>query len=201
MTAKRVIVRLGLLGLLPLLLWAVVACQGFFVKPTLTSIQLNPQNPTVAVGGALQLNATGVNNDGTAGTLGTVTFTSSNPQVATVSSTGLVTGVAAGTAMITAASGSVTGTTTVTVGGTGTSGVTIAPADQTVSITTGAVQFTASNNGQDVTSTCTWTSSNTAVAQFSATTPGSATLLSQGTTTISASCTAGSATTNLTVGP
>jgi hypothetical protein len=202
MTAKHRIARSALVGLAPLLLWAVVSCNGFFVTPTLSSIQLTPQNPSVAVGGALQLSVTGVNNDGTAGTLGAVTFTSSNPQIATVSASGMVTGVTAGTAIISAASGTVSGDTTVNVGGSGSGGLSIAPANETVSITVGSVQFTATSGGQDVTTTCTWTSSDTTVAQFNALTAGSATLLAQGGTTITATCgTTGTATTTLTVGP
>ncbi len=203
MTRKRPLAKVWLVGFTSLLLLGtLLSCQGFFVTPTLTSIQLTPQNPSVGVGGALQLSATGVNNDGTAGTLGAVTFTSSNPQIATVTSSGMVTGIAAGTATISATSGTASGSTTITVGGSGTSGLTIAPTNQTVSVTTGAVQFTATSGAQDVTSSCTWTSANTSVAQFSALTPGSATLVGQGTTTITATCgTAGTGTTDLTVGP
>ena len=201
-TRKNRIARFGLLGVAPLLLWAVVSCTGFFVTPKLTSIQLAPQNQAVPVGGTVQLTATGVNNDGTAGTLGSLSFSSSNVQIATVSSTGVVTGVSVGTTTITATSGTVSGSTTVNVGGTGTGGLTIAPANQMVSVTTGSLQFTASNAGQDVTASCTWTSSNTTVAQFSGTPTGMATLVGQGSATITANCgSTGTATTNLTVGP
>lgn len=198
------IVRSGLLGLAPLLLGALVSCTGFFVTPKLTSIQLAPQNQSVPVGGTVQLTATGVNNDGTVGTLGPISFSSSNVQIATVSGTGVVTGISAGTATITATANGVSGSTTVDVGGSGT-GLTIAPANETASITLGSVQFSAASGGQDVTSTCTWTSSDTAVAQFSALTTGLANLVGQGTTTITATCPVNglstTATTSLTVGP
>lgn len=194
-------------GLVVLLVVGWTACNGFFVDETLTSITVNPQNASVTTGGTSQLTATGVNNDGTPANLSNVTWTSSNTQIATVSTTGLVTGVSTGTATITATVGSVSGTTTVTVSATNTGTLTISPANQTVSSTQGAIQFSATFNGQDVTASSVWTSSNTAVAQFSiGTATGLATFAGQGTTTITASFTPNggskvTGTTQLTVGP
>lgn len=187
---------------------AVLACTGcgFFVPETLSSISITPQSAPVTIGTPTQLSATGVNSDGTMANLSNLTWTSSNPQIATVSSTGVVTGVSAGTATITAASGAVTGTDTVTVSGSGSTSGTLAinPANQTFSSALGGVQFTAALNGQDVTNSTTWTSSNPAVAQF-ASTPGLATFTGQGTTTISATVNNGGTTssgaTTLIVGP
>ncbi len=195
------VVQLILAGVM---LAGLTSCSGFFVDQTLTSIQVTPQSGSVAIGGTVQMAATGINNDGTTAALPTVNWTSSNPQVATVAANGVVTGVSAGTATITATSGTVTGTAMMTAGGSVTAGLTIAPANQTVSVTTRALQFTATSNGQDVTASSTWSSSNTAVAQFNAGS-STATLVGQGTTTITATFTSGgttsTGTTTLNVGP
>lgn len=103
-----------------------VACTGFFQNPTVSTITIDPPNPSVAFGSGaspLQLTAAVTYNDGSSGTLkggtsctGTsVCWSSSDPTVATISTGGLLTGVSVGTTTITAASGSITGTTTATV--------------------------------------------------------------------------------------
>ena len=196
--------RSGLpLLVLSIVLWGCVSC-GFFVAQQVTSLQVNPPTASVQTGNSLSLTATAVNNDGSRGTATNVNWTSSNPQIATVSTAGMVTGVSPGTATITATSGTLSGAATVTVGSTSSS-VTIAPANSTVSLATGAVQFTATVNGEDVTASTTWTSSNTSVGQFSAAGVGLLTLTGQGTTTITATGTVNgstvSGTTNLTVTP
>ena len=63
-----------------------------------TGITLNPTNTTVGVGETVQLNATLTPNDSTDG----IAWTSSDTSIATVNAQGIVTGVAAGTATITA---------------------------------------------------------------------------------------------------
>jgi hypothetical protein len=101
-----------------------VACKGFFVNPTVTAITIDPPNPTVSIGGApVQLTAAGTDSNGnpltlTAGTSctgTTVCWSNSDPTVATLTTGGLLTAVAAGTSTITAASGTATATTTATV--------------------------------------------------------------------------------------
>lgn len=79
---------------------------------TPTGISLNQTTAELNIGNKLQLIATLLPN----GATGSITWTSSNGSVATVSSTGLVTAVAAGSATITAKySNSITATCTVTV--------------------------------------------------------------------------------------
>lgn len=80
------------------------------VANTLTGILL-PATATVASGSTLQLSPVLV----PFGVEGSVTYTSATTSKATVSSTGLVTGVASGSSVITVASGDVTATCTVTV--------------------------------------------------------------------------------------
>jgi uncharacterized protein YjdB len=83
---------------------------------TLVSIAVTPANPSATAGAALQFTATGTYTDNTTRDLTTqVVWASSNSSVASVSSTGAVTGVAAGTATVSASLNGVRGSTTVTV--------------------------------------------------------------------------------------
>lgn len=195
---------LPLLALACLVALAGVSCRGFFVNPILSSITVSPQNASVNIGSTLQFTATGVNNDGTNASLHNLTWSSSAANIATITSSGLVKGVASGTSTITATDAGITGTSTVTVGSS-TNTLSITPANQTVSLSINGstLQFNATLNGQDVTSSTTWSSSNTSVATFSAGTPGLATLQTAGTTTITATRNSGgttsSGTTSLTV--
>jgi hypothetical protein len=102
-----------------------VSCTGFFQNPTVSSITIDPPNPTVAFGPnavSVQLVAAATYNDGSTGNLtagtsctgNTVCWSSSDPTVASLTTGGLLTGLSAGTTTITAASGSVTATTTAT---------------------------------------------------------------------------------------
>ncbi len=182
----------------------VAGCKGFFTNPTLTAITVGASNGSsfVNVGATLQMIATGTFNDGTTGTV-TATWLSSAAGTASVNaSTGLVTGVSPGTASITATSQGISGLASVTVCGAITT-ITISPLNQTVSHGLGSLQFTATNgvNGPDITSSVTWNSSNTAVAQISNTTGtnGLATLEGAGTTTITATSCSLTASTTLTV--
>jgi uncharacterized protein YjdB len=95
---------------------AFIICAALFVSacgsstsPTATtSITVTGMPPTV--GASSQLTATAMLSDGeTEDITSTATWLSSNPSVATVSASGVVTGVSAGTASIDATVGSVTG--------------------------------------------------------------------------------------------
>ena len=79
--------------------------------PGVKSITVTPSAATIAVGGTAQLRATA----SPAKAATSFAWSSSNDAVATVTSAGLVAGVAAGTATISAAAGGVTGTASVTV--------------------------------------------------------------------------------------
>ncbi|MDE2304523.1 MAG: Ig-like domain-containing protein [Gammaproteobacteria bacterium] len=73
-------------------------------KPTLRSIALSPPTATVAIGATTTLTVTGTYTTGAAQTLANSaeTFYTSDPNVATVAANGVVTGVGAGTASISA---------------------------------------------------------------------------------------------------
>lgn len=83
--------------------------------PNLVSIAVSPQDPTIPALLAQQFAATGTYTDGSTQALNSATWTSETSTVATISNSGLATGVAAGTATIQATSGSISGSTTLTV--------------------------------------------------------------------------------------
>ena len=86
------------------------------VQPApVASVSVAPTAPAVEVGKTVQLTATVRDANGAVLTGRTVTWQSLNTSVATVSSSGLVSGVAAGSATVRATSESVAGTATVTV--------------------------------------------------------------------------------------
>ncbi len=106
------------LSALPIFLALLAACGGDSTGPgnRVDNVVIAPAPPpTISVGGTLQLTATLTNSSGGAVTGQNVTWTSSNAGVATVSTTGLITGVAPGTADITAAAGGASETVTVNV--------------------------------------------------------------------------------------
>ena len=121
-----------------------LGCRGFFVNPTLTTVTVGPTGFNLPVGSTQQMTATGTYNDGSTKTLTSgVVWTSSDGNVATVSSSGQVTGVAAGTATITAQSGTITGTASITVSLTNVTGLTISPTSGNVKTNGGTVTFSA----------------------------------------------------------
>lgn len=81
----------------------------------LTSIAVTPSPMLAAVGGSYAISAAGADQRGRPVGVPQLTFQSSDPTIASVSTTGDVTGVRAGTASISASAQGVTGTTTVTV--------------------------------------------------------------------------------------
>ncbi|HVU15368.1 MAG TPA: DUF4082 domain-containing protein [Candidatus Didemnitutus sp.] len=83
---------------------------------TLTSIAVTPANATVTAGATQQFTATGTySNASTQNLTNSVTWSSSVPARATISASGLATGVSAGLTTISASSGGVGGSTTLTV--------------------------------------------------------------------------------------
>ena len=83
---------------------------------TLSSISVTPSNESITAGATKQFVASGTYSDGASRTItSNVTWTSSRPGVATISSTGLATGVSAGSTAITATSGATYAMTNLTV--------------------------------------------------------------------------------------
>ncbi len=114
---KRVRVRLVLIGAMCLFLSAfLTACGGgFFQHPSLSTMYVNPASAVITPSKTAQFEAYGIYSDGSTQKINpdTVTWSSSDPTIATVSSPGgVVTGVSVGSATITA-------TATATIQGTG----------------------------------------------------------------------------------
>ena len=86
------------------------------IAPSLTSISVTPVSPIVVVGATQQLTARGTYSDGSSQDLTSqASWTSSDAGVASVSASGLTTGVSAGTATIMAAMGGFSGGATATI--------------------------------------------------------------------------------------
>jgi hypothetical protein len=83
--------------------------------PAIAAIAVSPAARTLDIGNTLQLSAQATDGSGTVLTGRTFTWSSSNSGVASVTSSGLITARAAGSATITATSGGVRGTATITV--------------------------------------------------------------------------------------
>ncbi|MFH0899537.1 MAG: Ig-like domain-containing protein [Pseudomonadota bacterium] len=142
----------------------------------LQEITISPATGTIADGQTIQLNAIGEFSDGTTADVTTQVFWASDrPDLATVSNTsgsrGLVTGVAPGTATITASSALIFGSATLTVTNATIESIVVAPADAAIAVGF-TQQFTAtgiySDQSQvDLTAKVSWESSNLAVAVIS----------------------------------
>jgi len=166
--------RLASLATLFLLAFG-VGCKGFFVDPTLTGVQVGPTG-SIQQTKTVQESATGTFDDGTTKVLSSssgvvwsiadVDGTGTN--VATISSSGLVTGTSPGQATVTGSVGSVSGSATITVTLTGITSVQVTP--QTATVPSGSSQtFVAKANGGEtvITASVNWVVSSGNVAGVS----------------------------------
>ena len=173
-------------------------------SPTLTSIAISPASPSIPINTTQQLTATGSYSDGSNRDLtNLVAWSSSTIANATVDAAGLVSGVAAGTATITATLGSVSKATSVTVTAPTITSISVTPDDLTLAIGINQ-QFIASANYsdgtvQDLVGGVTWTSSTTSVATID--NNGLAVILAAGATTITATVGSFTDSTTITVVP
>ena len=170
--------------------------------PPLVSVTVAPSNPSIAAGQQQQFTATGTYGDGSQQNLtNSATWTSTAPSVATVSSAGLATAIAAGSTTIKAVSGSISGSTSLTVAAPTLVSIAVTPANP--SIAAGQQQqFTATGtysdgSQQNLTNSVSWTSTAPSVATVSSV--GLATAIAAGSTTIQATSGSISGTTGLTV--
>src|SRR5207253_629323 len=149
------------------------------------SVEVTPATASVQAGQTVQLTATPRDAGGTPLSGRTVTWSSSNTAVATVSNSGVVSGVTPGSATITATSEGKSGTSAITVTPVPVASVDVTPPSASVQAGQ-TVQLTATPkdaNGAPLSGrTVTWSSSNTAVATVSnsglvsGVTPGTATI-------------------------
>jgi hypothetical protein len=179
----------------------------------LVSIQVTASGHSIAGVGLTQaFVATGTYTDASTQLLTTqATWSSSAPGVATISNApgtqGVATSVAVGNTTITAASGTISGTSTLAVMPAILMSISISPANKLIFDTAGSLQMHATghyNDGTapDLTTSVTWTSSNTSVAVISNVAPKglvTVTPTNDGNTTITAALGAISGSTPLTV--
>lgn len=163
------------------------------------SIRMAPGSATIAAGQTAQLTAQALDaNDNVLNR--TITWTSDQPSVATVSQSGLVTGVNTGAARISASVGTVSSTVTVTVTPVPVASLTITPNGATVTVG-GTLQLTAvAKDANGVTlpgRIIGWTSGGSSVATISQT--GLVTAIGPGTATIFAASEGVFASVNITV--
>ncbi|HXP41891.1 MAG TPA: Ig-like domain-containing protein [Candidatus Acidoferrales bacterium] len=155
-----------------------ISCTGFFVNPTVSSITIDPPNPTVSQGFTATLTAAGTDSNGNSITLTggtscsgtTVCWSSDTPAVATITTGGLLTGVSAGTSTITAASGTATATTTATVTLGNVTSIVVTPSSITLPVSataTGAncltAMATAGGTPVNVTASVTWQAADSTI--------------------------------------
>ena len=104
------------------------------IPPGVASVTVTPQGPTIKIGETVHLVAQTFDAAGAPLTGRTVTWSSSNTDVATVDNTGLVTGVSVGGSVITATSEGKSGTAAVAVNAPVPASITVAPPSVTVTI-------------------------------------------------------------------
>lgn len=158
---------------------------------TLTSLTLAPANATLSQGASQQYTATGTYSSGMTRDLSaSVTWKSSDTNVATIGSSGLVTAAGVGTVTLQASYAGVVSTTglTVTSATSALQSITLTPANLSLAVAA-SLQFTATGiyadgSSKDLTPVVTWTSSSPSVASVSSS--GVVTGLLAGATTIRA---------------
>ena len=182
------------------------SASGSVPPVQLTSIAVGPPDASVAMGQTKQLTATGLYSDGSKQDVSSsVAWSSSTPAISSINSQGLASGVSPGSTTITATLGSVSGATSLTVTAAVLGSIAVTPSIP--SAANGTTQmFTATgtysdNSTQNLTSSVTWASSNTAVATISNVSGagGLATATGVGQTTITAALGGVSGSTTLTV--
>src|SRR6266513_665473 len=172
------------------------------VLPVVTSVAISPASASVVAGATVNLQAT-VNDQNGNGMAGqAVAWSTSNSAAATVNSNGVVTGVAAGSATITATSSGKAGTATITVTAAPAVVATVTVAPTSASVVAGATvnlqatvkdQYGNAMTGQSVT----WSTSNAAAATVNSS--GVVTGVAAGSATITAASSGKSGTAAVTV--
>ena len=172
------------------------------VTPVVTTVTVAPTSASVVAGATTPLTATVKDQNGSVMTGQTVTWTTSNSAAATVNSSGVVTGVAAGSATITATSSGKTGTSAITVTAVAPVVTTVTVAPTSASVVAGATTpLTATvkdQNGNVMTGqTVTWSTSNAAAATVNSS--GVVTGVAAGSATITATSSGKTGTSSITV--
>jgi len=174
------------------------------VTKTLTSISISPPGPTIALGQSQQFTATGTFSDNSKQDVTrTVTWSSTEPSVASISQSGLALGKLVGGTKLTATSGSVTASDTLTVGSAILVSIAVSP--QSFSIPKGmdqslsAIGTFSDGTQKNVTDSATWSVVPSEIATVN--TAGLVTGEAVGSATITASVASVRGTDSLTVSP
>lgn len=178
------------------------SAQITVVPVPVASVTVSPTTASIQTSQTVQLSAALLDANGNAPTGRTVTWSTSNANIASVNASGLVTGVAAGSATITAASEGKTGTSQVTVTLPPVAKVTITPSTALLAPAQ-STQLTATltdANDRVITGPAvTWSTSNSAVATVSSS--GLVTGVASGSATVTATSQGVSATATITIPP
>jgi len=165
---------------------------------TLTSVGITPQNQSVFTGATLQYSATTTWSDG--GQYAIVkAYDTSNHGVATINSSGLLTGVSAGTAIVSVVAGALSASTNVTVSAVTVTAVDITPKNSSITIG-GNIQYATAvtwSDAQQHPVTKTYDTSNHGIATIDGN--GLLTAASAGTAVVSVVAGGKSSATNVTV--
>lgn len=186
----------------------VLACggggDGGSAPPTVATVTVSPASGTVVVGATLQLSASAVDRGGKPLSR-TLTWSSTTPNVATVSTSGLVTGISAGAATISATADGVAGSAQITVTPPPVASVVVAPSTLGIIVgRTGTLTVTTRDAAGVALSgrTVSWTSSSPAVATVSSSgATATVTAVAPGTTTVTATSEGVSGSAAVTVSP
>ncbi len=149
-----------------------VACTGFFQTPAMTTLLVSPP-ATIHTGSTVQMWAMGMYNDGSQKDLSKqVSWKSETPAVATINSTGLVTGLGTGKSAITASMNGISGRATITVTIGDLTAIQVTPQDGLTAIAYGSgEQFVATGtaNGMsvDITNSVTWSTDPASIPNVS----------------------------------
>jgi len=173
---------------------------SMYVAVSVTSVVASPDNGTVTVGQTSQLTAVAKDPLGQPVSGAPIAWSTTNASVATVNATGVVSGVAVGTAGVVASSGGFSDTVSVSVTAVAVASVAVAPTS--VSLAAGATsQLTATAKDASGTTLTgrlvTWKSSNAQVVTVDAT--GKLSGVAQGTATVTATIDGKSASSAVTV--
>lgn len=164
------------------------------------TVTVSPSTVAIVVGASTTLSALTRDASNNVLTGRTVSWVSSNTQIATVSASGVVTGVAQGTATITATSETQSGSATVTVTPVPVASVTVAPSTASVAVggTVTLAATTRDAGGNTLTGRLvTWTSSSSSIATVSSS--GVVTAVAAGSATITATSEGRTGTAQITV--
>lgn len=136
------------------------------IAQSANSVTLTPSSATIAAGATQQFTATVFDQGSPSNPIGSavVSWSSTASGVATVNATGLVTGVAGGSATIMASSGGKSATSPVTVSAAGITSITSTPSSINAQAGSQQQLVIKDNTGTDVTSQCTFASSAPTVA-------------------------------------